>query len=133
MPRPARRCSGRSAARSAWPRFGAIFTNRLAGELAAKLPPGAHIPTTANPEIVKHLPPAVHSPYVHAVAAALQPVFLTATGIAFIAFTLTWLLREQPLRTTTTAAAAGVEPAVAAGEPQQQTTAATPVPREPMR
>ena len=113
--------------------FGAIFTNRLAGELAAKLPPGAHIPTTANPEIVKHLPPAVHSPYVHAVAAALQPVFLTATGIAFIAFTLTWLLREQPLRTTTTAAAAGVEPAVAAGEPQQQTTAATPVPREPMR
>ncbi len=113
--------------------FGAIFTNRLAGELAAKLPPGAHIPTTANPEIVKQLPPAVHSPYVHAVAAALQPVFLTATGIAFIAFTLTWLLREQPLRTTTTAAAAGVEPAVAAGEPQQHTTAAGPVPREPMR
>ena len=110
--------------------FGAIFTNRLAGELAAKLPPGAHIPTTANPEIVKHLPPAVHSPYVHAVAAALQPVFLTATGIAFIAFTLTWLLREQPLRTTTTAAAAA---AVAAGEPQQQTSAAAPVPREPMR
>ena len=29
--------------------FGAIFTNRLAGELAARLPPGAHIPTTANP------------------------------------------------------------------------------------
>jgi hypothetical protein len=109
--------------------FGAIFTNRLAGELAAKLPPGAHIPTTANPEIVKHLPPAVHSPYVHAVAAALQPVFLTATGIAFIAFTLTWLLREQPLRTTTGGAAA----AVAAGEPQQHTSAATPVPREPMR
>jgi hypothetical protein len=110
--------------------FGAIFTNRLAGELAAKLPPGAHIPTTANPEIVSHLPPAVHSPYVHAVAAALQPVFLTATGIAFIAFALTWLLREQPLRTTTTAAAAA---AVAAGEPQQHTSAATPVPREPMR
>jgi hypothetical protein len=71
----------------------------------------------------------VHSPYVHAVAAALQPVFLTATGIAFIAFTLTWLLREQPLRTTTGGAAA----AVAAGEPQQHTSAATPVPREPMR
>ena len=113
--------------------FGAIFTNRLAGELAAELPPGAHIPTTANPQIVKHLPPAVHLPYVHAVAAALQPVFLTATGIAFIAFTLTWLLREQPLRTTTTAAAAGVEPAIAAEESQQHTTAPTPVPRESMR
>jgi hypothetical protein len=60
-------------------------------------------------------------------------VFLTATGIAFIAFALTWLLREQPLRTTTTAAAAGVEPPVAAAEPQQHTTAAKPVPREPMR
>jgi hypothetical protein len=66
---------------------------------------------------------------VHAVAAALQPVFLTATGIAFIAFALTWLLREQPLRTTTSGAAA----AVAAGGPQQHTSAATPVPPEPMR
>jgi EmrB/QacA subfamily drug resistance transporter len=84
--------------------FGAIFTNRLADQLAARLPAGAHIPSTANPEVVKHLPTSVHTPYVHAVAAALQPVFLTATGVAVIAFALTWLLREQPLRTSNTPA-----------------------------
>ncbi len=81
--------------------FGAIFTNRLADELARRLPAGAHIPSAANPEVIKHLPPAVHAPYIDAVAAALQPVFLTATGIALVAFALTWLLREQPLRTST--------------------------------
>ncbi|MDX6550032.1 MAG: hypothetical protein QOJ31_716 [Gaiellales bacterium] len=82
--------------------FGAIFTNRLANELSTRLPAGAEIPTTANPAAVKQLPASVHTPYVDSIAAALQPVFLTATGIAVIAFALTWLLREQPLRTTTT-------------------------------
>jgi hypothetical protein len=48
------------------------------------------------------LPDSVHAPYVASIAAALQPVFLTATGTAAIAFALTWLLREQPLRTSTT-------------------------------
>jgi EmrB/QacA subfamily drug resistance transporter len=80
--------------------FGAIFANRLRGELAARFPAGVHIPAQANPEIVKHLPAAVRTPYIEAFAAALQPVFLTATGIIFVAFLLTWLLREQPLRTT---------------------------------
>ena len=80
--------------------FGAIFANRLRSELAARFPAGVHIPAQANPEVVKHLPAAVHTPYIEAFAAALQPVFLSATGIIFIAFLLTWLLREQPLRTT---------------------------------
>ena len=81
--------------------FGAIFANRLGSELATRLPGGATIPTTPSPEIVKHLPAAVRTPYIHAVAAALQPVFLVATGIALLAFVLTWFLREQPLRSTT--------------------------------
>jgi EmrB/QacA subfamily drug resistance transporter len=80
--------------------FGAIFANRLAGELAARLPAGAQIPTTSSPAAVGHLPASIHTPYIHAVAAALQPIFLTATGIVLIAFVLTWFLREQPLRTT---------------------------------
>src|SRR5438270_13925861 len=46
--------------------FGAIFSNRLASELATRLPAGAHIPTAANPAIVKQLPAAVHLPYVSA-------------------------------------------------------------------
>jgi EmrB/QacA subfamily drug resistance transporter len=80
--------------------FGAIFANRLRSELAAKFPTGVHIPAQANPEVVKHLPAAVHTPYIQAFAAALQPVFLTATGVIFIGFLLTWLLREVPLRQT---------------------------------
>jgi hypothetical protein len=35
---------------------------------------------------------------VDAFAAALQPVFLTAAGVSAVAFVLTWLLREVPLR-----------------------------------
>jgi EmrB/QacA subfamily drug resistance transporter len=81
--------------------FGAIFANRLGSEFAARLP-GAKIPDATNPEAVGHLPPAIHTPYVDAVAAALQPVFLTAMAITFLAFLLTWLLRELPLRSTTT-------------------------------
>ena len=81
--------------------FGAIFSNRLGVELASRLPPGAHVPAAANPALVRHLPPRVHAPYVASFAAALRPVFLAATGVAFVAFLLTWLLRDVPLRETT--------------------------------
>ena len=98
--------------------FGAIFTNRLATRAAPSCRPGAHIPAAANPEVVKHLPPAVHAPIVQAFVGALQPVFLTATGIARVAFVLTWLLREVPLRDHRgEAAVAAAEPtAVPAGD-----------------
>jgi EmrB/QacA subfamily drug resistance transporter len=78
--------------------FGAIFANRLTHELATRLPQGAHIPKAANPALVNRLPPAVHAPYVASFAASLRPVFLTATAISVLAFVLTWLLREVPLR-----------------------------------
>ena len=86
--------------------FGAIFSNDLAQELARHLPKAARIPAGANPEVVKHLPAAIHAPYVEAFAAALRPVFVTAAAVAFFAFLLSWLLRELPLRQT--AAAEGV-------------------------
>ena len=97
---PARRSSGRSAARSASPLFGAIFANRLAHELAQRLPSGAHVPAAANPAALKHLPPAIHDVYVTAFTAALQPVFLAAAGIAVVGFVLAWFLREVPLKAT---------------------------------
>ena len=50
---------------------------------------------------MKHLPAGIHTLYVEAFSAALQPVFLTATGVILLAFVLTWFLREHPLRTTT--------------------------------
>jgi EmrB/QacA subfamily drug resistance transporter len=83
--------------------FGAIFANRLAHDLAARLPAGARVPASPNPEALKRLPPAAHTAYVTAITDALQPVFLAAAGAAVLAFLLTWLLREVPLRTTTQA------------------------------
>src|ERR1700689_390747 len=79
--------------------FGAIFASRLGSELARTLPPGAKLPTAANPQVVAHLPAVLHTPYVHAVAVSLQPVFLVASLISALGFVLTWLLREVPLRT----------------------------------
>ena len=80
--------------------FGAIFANQLASELAARLPVGAALPGELSPALVDRLPPAVREPYVDAFAAALTPVFVVAAAAAAVAFALTWLLRDVPLRTT---------------------------------
>jgi len=87
--------------------FGAIFANKLGHELATRLPPGAHVPAAANPAVLHELPPAVHTAYIAAFAASLRPVFLAATGISGLAFLLTWLLREVPLRETAPAEGIG--------------------------
>jgi EmrB/QacA subfamily drug resistance transporter len=80
--------------------FGAIFANRLAHELASRLP-GFHAPKAANPVAIRHLPAAIHEPYLQAFSHALHPVFLMAAGVAFLAFVLTWFLTEVPLREKT--------------------------------
>jgi EmrB/QacA subfamily drug resistance transporter len=81
--------------------FGAIFANQLAANLAGKLPPGTQVPSSAaNPEVVKQLPAAIRDPFRIAITDALTTVFLVAGGIAVIAFLLTWLLPEVPLKTT---------------------------------
>ena len=80
--------------------FGAIFANQLAANLAASLPAGATIPKASNPEVIKHLPAAVHDAYATAVTEALHPIFYLGAAIALVAFALTWLLREIPLRAT---------------------------------
>jgi EmrB/QacA subfamily drug resistance transporter len=77
--------------------LGAIFSNRL----AQHLPPGGGLPRSATPEVVHSLPPALHETYVHAVTLALHPVFLVGAAASAVAFALTWLLREVPLRKTT--------------------------------
>jgi hypothetical protein len=97
-----------STASWAWPRpalcssarSGAIFANRLSGNLAERLPAGAHVPRTADPAAIRRLPGPVHDAYVSAFAVSLRPVFLVAAGIGVAAFLLTWLLREVPLRKT---------------------------------
>jgi hypothetical protein len=79
--------------------FGTIFANRVRVELAARLPAGSHIPRTINPAGIQKLPPAAHAAFADAFAAALHPVFIVAAGVSVLAFALTWLLREVPLRT----------------------------------
>ena len=87
--------------------FGAIFANRLGVELAARMPPGVHVPTAANPASCAPLPAAVRQPYIEAFTAALTPIFLAAAGFAIAAFLATWLLREVPLRSTAPAEGIG--------------------------
>jgi MFS family permease len=87
--------------------FGAIFANRLAAELAERLPHGVQVPAAANPAVVRALPPAIKEPYIEAFTAAIHPVFVAATGFAIAAFLLTWLLREVPLRATSAAEGIG--------------------------
>ena len=76
--------------------FGAIFTNELGRELARH-----------------HLPPAIHAVYTTAVAVALHPVFVTASAVMVVAFGLSWLLRDVPLRETAGSAGGGESSAAA--------------------
>ena len=62
--------------------FGAIFANRLATELAERIPAGVHVPAAANPALVHHLPEAVRQPFIEAFTAAITPIFLAAAGFA---------------------------------------------------
>jgi MFS family permease len=80
--------------------FGAVFANQLQSELAARLPEGATVPSAVSPSLIEHLPPVVHELYIEAFATALTPVFAVAAVAGGIAFALTWLLREIPLRKT---------------------------------
>ncbi|HEY3941794.1 MAG TPA: MDR family MFS transporter [Acidimicrobiales bacterium] len=92
--------------------FGAIFSNQLIGNLRHDLagtpvPAGFNAKSGASPAVLDKLPPQVHSGYVHAFATSLHTVFLVAVPIAAVAFALTWLLKEVPLRQ----AAAAPDPA----------------------
>jgi EmrB/QacA subfamily drug resistance transporter len=85
--------------------FGAIFANVLTGNLTrylagTRLPAGFIGAAGASPAALAKLPPAVHSGYIQAVTASLHPVFLWAVPFAILAFAITWLLKEVPLRRT---------------------------------
>jgi EmrB/QacA subfamily drug resistance transporter len=86
--------------------FGAVFVNRLTAELRSRLPADLVAPTSTDPAAIQALPPEVHDPYVAAFAAALQPVFIVAAGLAFVAFLIALRLPEVPLRETSPAAEA---------------------------
>jgi hypothetical protein len=83
--------------------LGAVFTARLTAELGDRLPAGAGAVAQSgnvDPAAVAALPDAVRIPYLDGFSAAFGTVFLVAAGVAAVAFALTWLIREVPLRTT---------------------------------
>jgi EmrB/QacA subfamily drug resistance transporter len=87
---------------------GAIFSNRLAHELA-KIPglpksAAAGQVTTAS---VGQLPAALRAEFVQAYSDALTTIFLVCAPIAGLAFVLAWLLPERPLRRTIEATGVG--------------------------
>ena len=88
--------------------FGAIFSAQLGGNLRHYLagkpvPPGFNPAAGSSPAALAQLPPAVHLGYQEAFATSLHTVFLVAVPISAVAFGLSWLLKEVPLRQTSTA------------------------------
>ncbi len=85
--------------------LGAIFANRLAGELASSLPPNSAAAANLSsgqidPAQLKALPAALHDSYVHSFTDSISTIFLIAAGVVGVAFLLAWLLEERPLRKT---------------------------------
>jgi EmrB/QacA subfamily drug resistance transporter len=83
--------------------FGTVLANRLATELAARLPAAALHgvnPTqlTGSPQVIAALPAAVRLPVIDSFVSALGTVFVSAVPVVLIAFALAWFLQEIKLR-----------------------------------
>jgi EmrB/QacA subfamily drug resistance transporter len=83
--------------------LGAVFTGRLTSELKDKLPAsagGGLAGGDVNPAEIERLPAPIHDAYIASFTNALQLVFLVAAVIVLVAFMLSWLIEERPLRAT---------------------------------
>jgi EmrB/QacA subfamily drug resistance transporter len=83
--------------------FGTIFNSRLFAELPKYLPASAlrHISgknISSNPAQIDAFPSAIRHGYVLAFSHSLETVFLIGVPFCAVAFALTWLLEEVPLR-----------------------------------
>ncbi|MBO0701451.1 MAG: MFS transporter [Candidatus Dormibacteraeota bacterium] len=82
---------------------GSLFANRLTANIAADVPHelAARVPATSGltPDLVHHLPGPIEADFIHAYATALTPLFLYLAPILGVAFILSLLLPELPLRT----------------------------------
>ncbi len=86
--------------------FGAIFNSRLFVELPKYLPPSVLRAMKAvggntiasNPAQLDALPARIHHGFVEAFGHSLTFMFLVGVPFAIVAFLLTWLIPEEPLR-----------------------------------
>ncbi len=88
--------------------FGAIFNNRLFTELPKYLPApvlqamrkASGNSIASNPKQLAALPAPIHHGFVEAFGHSLTFMFLVGVPFAVVAFLLTWLIPEAPLRDT---------------------------------
>jgi EmrB/QacA subfamily drug resistance transporter len=102
--------------------LGSIFSNRLNANIASTLPSSAaHVvsggATGANPAALARLPPPIHHLYLTAFTNALSTVFVVAAGVAAVAFLLSWLLPQKPLRDSVSADSSGITETFAVPRP----------------
>jgi DNA-binding MarR family transcriptional regulator len=90
--------------------LGTIFNNRLDSNLRAAFAGhsndalrGASSSSGLSKAELQKLPPALHLDYLHAFTHSLSTVFEVAAAIGVVAFLLSWVLPEKPLRDTATA------------------------------
>ena len=85
--------------------LGAVFNSKLVSQLASHSAPGQHGilsggSVVANPAQINHLPILERVVFIDAFSSALHLVFLVAVPFAVLAFVLSWIIKEIPLRTT---------------------------------
>jgi MFS family permease len=84
--------------------YGAILNNRLAYNLPRLVPRGAlgldPRTLTSSPATIRKLPPDVQHGVIEALARSIHVAFLFAVPLMVVAFAVTFLLREVPLRET---------------------------------
>jgi EmrB/QacA subfamily drug resistance transporter len=84
--------------------FGAIFNNRLAANLRELVPAGASSrvisasTVTGSPAALRQLPAALRLDVMEAIARSIHVVFLAGVPLVIMAFCVSLLLREVPLR-----------------------------------
>ena len=76
-----------------------MFTSVLQSRLTTLLPEGAGIPKGMNPVAIHQLPEAIRTDYLNAFGSAIHAAFIMAACIMVLAFVLSWLLKEAPLKT----------------------------------
>jgi EmrB/QacA subfamily drug resistance transporter len=91
---------------------GAVFANQLALKLRQAFPTGSTSGGTVSassltPSSLDKLPPAVHTPFLHAYSGAIDAAFLVAAGVSVVAFGASWLIKALPMRDTVGTAGIG--------------------------
>jgi EmrB/QacA subfamily drug resistance transporter len=84
--------------------LGAVYASRLEGTLSDRLgtEAGGRIASGGGhltPKLLEHLSAPVREAYQAAVTSGLHAIFIGAAVVSVLAFVLSWLIREVPLRT----------------------------------